>query len=76
MKPSQNIGKCDAAQHGPDDAGPPSAQRPNLDPERGSVPHSLIWGVVAVAVVAGLPLYLAFERGIAPLIAPVFGGGH
>lgn len=76
MEPRQNIGKSDAARHGPDYAGPPNAQRSDHDPERGIVPHSLIWGVVAAAVVAGLPLYFVFERDIAPLIAPVFGGGH
>jgi hypothetical protein len=72
MEPGQDTGKSDATQRGPDDTGPPHAQRPAPDAERGGVPRSLVWGMVAVAVVAGLALYFAFERNIAPL----FGGGH
>ena len=32
----------------------------------------MVWGLVAVALVAGLCLYFLFERTMLPL----FGGGH
>lgn len=72
MEPGQDTGKSDATQRGRAGNGQPPPERPRPETAPSTGPRWMVWGLVAVALVAGLCLYFLFERTMLPL----FGGGH